>query len=150
MSSTSSSVPWMPSASTVSSESISMSATVYYGAVGVAVALILFISLGLRILYIRRARERALTERADIERRGEAQGLPTYTETATPYTLSYLPTPRFLGGSATRGTQATQSNNDTPSITLAQPTPALLSSSRRQTCDDVSPPTYDGPPKYED
>jgi len=59
--------------------------TLYYGAAALGIFSLVLISVGIRWLIVRKrtariTRERLATERADLERRGEGSGLPTYTQ----------------------------------------------------------------------
>ncbi|KAK4053576.1 hypothetical protein OIO90_003813 [Microbotryomycetes sp. JL221] len=142
-----------PSSSLISSAPITMSASVYYAAIGIAMGVILMLTVGSRIMYIRKAKKRADLERADATRRGEETGLPTYSETAHTYTLSYLPQPRFLNSTRPVASLVPPQQNDAVSdVTL--PTRAHVTDGRLRVDDDQAParppPGYDGPPKYED
>jgi len=59
-------------------------AATYYGAVAIAIVIIAVLTVVSRVLYNRRARQyrsqRMRLERQEAERRGEGQGLPTYTQ----------------------------------------------------------------------
>ncbi|KAG0139674.1 hypothetical protein CROQUDRAFT_675003 [Cronartium quercuum f. sp. fusiforme G11] len=134
-----------------------LGAATYYGAVAIVIFVLVGLTIVSRVLYTRKARRlarqrsieansRDTEERVAMERRGEANGLPTYRESilptsrnpilaSTPLAESPVPPPRSASAD-------TLPNNLTV-MTAVIPT----SVSEHQ----ISPPAYRiPPPKYED